>query len=152
MEPNETKNTEMKFPADLYDRAKEAKEEAAKFAAELNAAHVFPDPDQLSSLEELIEKQDVDVRLVIGLGRFNWSKGIIDFDMPSTRAVMQRMKNLSSADQRRLVHDYLEIHLRYDVTSTEDRYGFRHHTTMHNIYRGSYVPWTEDDEDENDAE
>lgn len=140
METNENKT--FAFPSDVYERAKAAKEAAFAFAADLKAN---PDPalkdlGDFTALEDLVAAQGSDVRLVLGLGRFNWNKGIWDFDAPPTRAVMARMTNLDTPERRRSVaRDYLELHIKYDMLSLEDQKGFRRHTVMHNIYRGNYI-------------
>lgn len=152
MNENENKNT-MAFPSEIYERAKAAKEIAMNFAAELKNSNnsTFSNPDNFEELEKAVETLGIDSRIVIGLGRFRWNKGSWDFDAPSTRAVMQRMTNLSKPDRPHgsPAKDYLELHIKYDMLSMEDRNGFRRHTVNHNIYSGAYIP---DDEGVDDVE
>lgn len=152
MEPNENK-TGLAFPPEMYERAKAAKEATFAFVDELrNGKNMsLARPDDFSALEKLVQEQPTDVRIVIGLGRFNWNKGLWDFDAPSTRAVMSRMTNLDDPTRRRTsAMDYFELHLKYDAISTEDHHGFRRHTITHNIYSGSYV-FDDESEEETDA-
>lgn len=141
MEPNEFNKKETKaFPPEMYERAKAAKEQALTLAAEIKGKNYFSEgPEDFDKLEEAVAKQSEDVRIVISLGRFQWVKGVWEFDTPSTRAVMHRMSNLEHAKEEGPVpSNYLELHVKYDYSSFENKEGFRRHTVSHNLYVGSY--------------
>lgn len=138
---------ELKFPSEIYDRAKAAKKKVGEYALTLMettnpSLRTVCDSDEkytaiFEAMKEDIQKMDTDCRIVIGLGRFNWKKTYWDFDAPKTRAVMQRMVNLEGKDL--LSQDYLEVHLRCDELISETRNGFHRHNVEHHIYEGSYA-------------
>lgn len=133
-------NKKHMFSSEIYERAKSAKEAAQAFIAELKS-----DPDiglknleDFSALEKIVGEQSDDIRIVIGLGRLNWNKGVWDFDTPSTYSVMNRMKNLEDRNTNN-IRDYLELHIKYEALAMENQNGFRRHSVNHNIYQGSYA-------------